>query len=91
MIDHPIAPKSPGRDLEVLEVLEVGRVDSSTNLSRLRCRAVVDQKESSWGVAGQTVETSIFGKGGTQRQLENRRAAFQRMRNFELFFFFFLV
>lgn len=30
---------------QVLEVLEVGRVDSSTGLSRLRCRATVDLKE----------------------------------------------
>lgn len=40
---------------EVLEVLEVGRVDSSTGLSRLRCRATVDLKEgwvTSQGNAG---------------------------------------
>lgn len=40
---------------EVLEVLEVGRVDTATGLSRLRCRAIIDQKEgwvTSQGNAG---------------------------------------
>ena len=40
---------------EVLEVLEVGRLDTATGLSRLRCRAIIDQKEgwvTSQGNAG---------------------------------------
>ena len=30
---------------QVLEVLEVGRVDTATGLSRLQCRAIIDQKD----------------------------------------------
>ena len=30
---------------QVLEVLEVGRLDTATGLSRLRCRAIIDQKD----------------------------------------------
>ena len=30
---------------EVLEVLEIGKVDAATGLSRLKCRALIDLKE----------------------------------------------
>ena len=40
---------------QVLEVLEVGRVDTATGLSRLQCRAIIDQKDDTAAIHGDLV------------------------------------
>lgn len=45
---HTIGFRCAPPNSQVLEVLEVGRVDTATGLSRLQCRAIIDQKDATF-------------------------------------------